>query len=65
MPVHERHAHIVRLRHAHHRVVNGAVAMGVIFAQAVAYDTRALSMRLVRRQAELQHGIENAALHGL
>ena len=39
--------------------------MRMVFAQAVADDTRALAVRFVGGEAQLQHGVENASLHGL
>ena len=63
--VHQRRAHVEVLRHAHHRVVDGDVAVGVVFAQAVAHDAGALAVGLVGRVAQFQHGVEDAPLHGL
>ena len=65
VPVDERHAHIEILRHAHHRVVHGRVAVRVIFTHAVADDARALFVRLVGRQPHVVHGVQDPALHGL
>ena len=65
VPVDERHAHVEILRHAHHGVVDGAVAVGVILAHAVADDARGLFVRLVGGEPHLGHGVEYAPLNGL
>ena len=57
VPVDERPAHVEVLRHAHHGVVNGAVAVGVVFAHAVADDTRRLLMRFVGQKPHFVHGV--------
>ena len=62
--VDEGHAHIEVLRHAHHRVVHGRIAVRVVFAHALAHDARALFMRLVGGEAHVVHGIEDAPLDG-
>ncbi|MPM88750.1 hypothetical protein SDC9_135854 [bioreactor metagenome] len=38
--------------------------MGMVFAQAVAYDTRALTKRLVGLQAQFIHRVKDAAVNG-
>ena len=53
------------LRQTHHGVVDGGIAVRVVFAEHVADDARGLAEGLVRRDAELVHGIEDAAMHGL
>ena len=63
--VHELHAHIEGLRHTHHGVVHGGIAVRMIFSEAVADDTRALSVRLIGRKPQLQHRKQDASLHGL
>ena len=50
------------LRQAHHGVVNGGVAMGVIFAHDIADDTRRFLEPLARTQAQLTHRVEQAAM---
>jgi hypothetical protein len=60
--------HVARgevLRHAHHRVIHGGVAVGVELAQHVAHDTYGFAERLVRRKAQLDHCVKDAAVHGL
>ena len=37
----------------------------MIFTQHIADQTRTLAVRLIRRDAQLVHGIENAAVHRL
>ena len=63
--VDQRHPHIEVLRHAHQRVVHRRVAVRVIFSQTVAHDLGTFFVRLVRRQPELVHRVQNAALNGL
>ncbi len=53
------------LRQPHHRVVDRAVAVGVILAQHLADETRAFAVRLVGPQPHVVHGIENAPVDGL
>ncbi|MPM56764.1 hypothetical protein SDC9_103578 [bioreactor metagenome] len=60
--------HIARreiLRKANHRVIDRGIAMRVIFAQAVADDTRALAEGFIRLQSQLVHRVENAPVDGL
>ena len=51
------------LRQSYECVVNRAVAMRVIFAQNVAYDERALSVRLVGGEVELVHAVKDTAMN--
>ena len=53
------------LRQAHQRAVDGGIAVRVIFTQNVADNARALAERLVGGDAQLMHGVENAAVHRL
>ena len=62
---HEHVAGIEILCKAHHRVIDGGVAVGMVFAQHVAHDARALVERLVGGEALFIHGIEDAPVHGL
>ena len=64
VPVNERRAHVKRLRHAHHCLINGRIAVRVEFTQAVADDTRALAVRFIGRNAELMHCVKYAPLNG-
>ena len=72
LPVNERVAQRKVLRHAHQRVVRGAVAVRVELAQHVAHHARAFhglgpAGRVGARKAQphAAHGVEDAALHGL
>ena len=65
LPVDERQAHGEGLRHAHQRVIDRGVAMGMVFAHDVADDARALHIGLVGRVAVLGHREEDAPMHGL
>ena len=47
LSVHERHSHVELLRKTHHSVVNGGVAVRVVFCKTVAYNSRAFSVRPV------------------
>ena len=53
------------LRHAHQRVVDGGVAVGMVDAHGLADDLGALGVFLVVLEAHLAHGVEHAAMHGL
>ena len=65
MTVNQHGAHAIRLRHAHHRVVNRAVAMRVVFAQTVADNARTFFVRLIRCNAQLVEREENTPLNRL
>ena len=65
LALHEGIADIEVLRQTHHGVVDGAVAMGMVFAQHVAHDAGALAKRLVGRHAQFVHGVQDAPVHGL
>ena len=58
-------AHGELLGHTHHRVIDGAVTVRVVFAQHLADDTGALAVGGIRPQAHVIHGIEDAAVHRL
>ena len=53
------------LGQAHHGVVHRGVAVGVIFTQHIAHDTRRLAEGLIRGHAQLVHGVQNAPVHRL
>ena len=53
------------LRHAHQRVVDGGVAVGMVDTHGLADDLGALGVLLVVLQAHLAHGVEHAAMDGL
>ena len=65
MAVNQQGAHAVWLRHAHHRVVNRAVTMRMVFAQTIADNARAFFVRLIRRNAQLHHIVEYSSVYGL
>ncbi len=53
------------LRQAHHGVVDGGVAVGMVDAHALTDDLGALGVLLVELEAHLLHAVEDAAMHGL
>ena len=53
------------LGQAHHGVVHRHVAVGMVLAQHVAHDAGALAEGLVGLEAQLAHGVEDAAVDGL
>ena len=55
--VDERRGHGKGLGELYHRSVNGRIAMGMIFSQAFAHDTRGLLMRLVGGYAKVEHAV--------
>ena len=65
LPVHQRIAQRKGLRHAHQRVVDGRVAVGMVDAHRLADDLGALGVFLVVLQAHLAQRVEHAAMHGL
>ncbi len=65
LPVHQRIAHGKILRQTHHGIINGAVAMRVIFTDDVTHNTRRFFGRRFRLQVQLIHGIEHTAMHRL
>ncbi|MPN12033.1 hypothetical protein SDC9_159343 [bioreactor metagenome] len=65
LSLHQHIAGVEFLGQAHHRVIDGAVSMGVIFAQHIAHDAGALMEGLIRAEALLVHGIKDAPMHGL
>ena len=63
--VDQRIAQRERLRHAHQRLVQRAVAVRVVVAHHVADDLGALAVLGVGGEVLLPHRVEDAALHGL
>ena len=53
------------LRQAHHGVVDGGVAVGMVVTHDVADDLGRLGVLLVELEAHLLHAVEDAAMHGL
>ncbi len=64
LAVHERIAKREVLGHAHQRVVDGRVAVGVVLAQDLADHRRRLLVRPVGLQPELAHGVEDPPVYG-
>ena len=65
LPVDERIAQREVLRHAHHRLVHGRVAVRMVLAQHLADDTGRLLVRLVGPQPQVVHGVQDAPVHRL
>ena len=65
LPVDQRVAQAEVLGHAHDRVVDRRVAVGVVLADHVAHDAGGLLVGLVPVVGKLVHGEEDAAVHGL
>ncbi len=65
LAVHQRIAHGEVLGHAHRRVVNRGVPVGVVFTDDVPHDAGALAVRPVPVVAPLGHGEQDAAVHRL
>ena len=65
LPVDQGHAHREVLRHAHEGVVNGKIAVRMVLAHRVADGARGLVVGAVRREIQLGHRIEDAAMHRL
>ena len=65
VPVHEGTADGEILRETDHCVVDGDVAVGVVFAQHFADHHSALAVRLVGSEPQLAHGVKYAPVHGL
>ena len=65
LSVNQRRAHGEQLRHAHQRVVNRSVTVGVELAQNLADDARALPVLTPRAYPHVVHGVQDPALHRL
>ena len=65
LAVDQRQAHGEGLGHAHQRIVDRLVAVGMVFAHHVADDQGGLAVRLVAGVAALAHGVENAPVDRL
>ena len=66
LAVHQRVTQRERLGHAHHRLVGGLVAMGMVFAQHLAHYRRGLAWLGVAAQTQvLEHGVKEPSLHRL
>ena len=64
LAVDERVAHREILSHAHDSVVDGGVAVRMVFTDHVADDTGRLLIGLVEVVLELAHGVKHAAVNG-
>ena len=58
-------ANVKILGQTHQGVVNGAVAMGMIFPHSIPNDTSAFFMRFFMSDAIFVHGVQNAAVNRL
>ena len=65
LPVEQRQRHREALRHAHQRVVDRRIAVGVELAHDVAHGAGGLAVGLVVRVGGLVHGVKDAPMHGL
>ncbi len=65
LAIHQRVAVAERLGHQHHRLVAGAVAVGMELAQHVADGTRRLLVLGAGIEGQLAHGVDDAPLHRL
>ncbi len=63
--VNQRQTHAEGLGQAHHGVVHGRVAMGVVLANHVAHGTGRLHVRLIGGVAAFIHSVQNAAMYRL
>ncbi len=65
LPVHQRVADGEVLRQPRHRIVDRGIAVRMVVAHHVARDLGRLAETAARRQPQLAHRIEDAAVHGL
>ncbi len=65
LAVDERRAQVPALGHAHERVVDGALAVGMVVAHHLARDLRALAVRAPGLQAHLLHAEQHPPVGGL
>ena len=65
LAIHERIAHVEILREADERVVDGRIAVRVVFAEHLADDLGAFAVGLRGGEAELVHAEEDTAMDGL
>ena len=63
LPVYQRQTHGKRLRHAHHSLINRAVAVRVVFTQNLADDTGRFAIRFGAVITVFIHRINNTAMH--
>ena len=65
LPVHQAVTQVPVLGQTHHCVVDGGVAVGVVLTHRLTDDTGGFFIGRVVAQAQLGHGVQNAALDGL
>jgi len=65
VPVHQALPHGEVLGHAHQGFVNRLIPVGMVFPDHIPHDAGALAKRAIRRQAQLVHSVEDAAMHRL
>ena len=65
LSVDQRHAQGEVLRQAHHCIVDRALAVRVVLAEDVAYQSSALAVRGVRAHSHFVRGVQDATLHRL
>ena len=65
LPIDQHVAHRKVLRHAHDRVINRLVAMGVVLTNDIADDTGGLFVGAVPVVIELMHRKQHPAVHRL
>ncbi len=63
LTVYQHVTQVPALSHAHHGVVDGAVAVGVIFFHDLTHHRRRLGVFVVAKKTFLVHGVKNAPLH--
>ena len=65
LAIHQRIPHIPGLRHAHQGVIDGGVAVRMVFFETFAYHAGTLAVALVVLEPFGFHGIEDAPMHRL
>ena len=65
MPVNKCHALLKILCHDHQRIVNGAVAVGMVFTHGIADNTGAFTVRPVVADAQFVHIVKGTPLYRL
>ena len=65
MTVYQHIAHGEILCHTHHCLIDGAVAVGVVFTHGITSDTGGLFIGFIRLQIHFVHGVENSSLYRL
>ena len=65
LTVEQHEAHGKVLRHAHQRVIDRRVAVGVVFTHGLRHRARGFAVRLVVRVSGFMHRVKDAAVHRL